>query len=414
MSDWVAEQMTSAGRALAANRALLGCIVGTWLLTAATHHYIMAPASVLSQVATDLDVTSGVAVWLVSAVPASWAVTNFALGVWIDRLGDYRMIAIGVGTVILAGVWSWWAARQRAFGSLLGSRLVAGVAVGVIWTASTNLIGGAVSDRNRATAIGVFITSAPAGFALGQLTTPGIAAWAGWPASFLVMSSAAGIAFALITASVRHLAVEPTANTASMRTNFIRVFQHRTVWYGCAMAFAAYSYYLFMNSWMPTYLGQRFALSAALSGGLAAVFPAMGVLSRAGGGIISDRLLYQRRIPVLRAAFLISLPLIGLIAWSRWLALIVAALIIAGFVIQFTFGVVYSYVREVVEADITGTALAFLTTAGISGAFTAPVIAGALIERTDGYLPAFAYAAALTAIGLLLSWIAPESSEFTN
>ena len=82
------------------------------------------------------------AVWLVSAVPASWAVTNFALGVWIDRLGDYRMITLGVGTVILAGVWSWWAARQGVFSSLLGSRLVAGVAVGVIWTASVNLIGG--------------------------------------------------------------------------------------------------------------------------------------------------------------------------------------------------------------------------------------------------------------------------------
>lgn len=414
MSVHITAQIKSVGRTLSANRAFLECITGVWLLTAATHHYIMAPASVLSQVSTDLYITSGVAVWLVSAVPASWAVTNFALGVWIDRLGDYRMIALGVATVILAGVWSWWAARQGVFVSLLGSRLVAGVAVGVIWTASVNLIGGAVSDVNRATAIGVFITSAPAGFALGQLSTPVIASWIGWPASFLVMSGAAGLAFALITDSVRHLAIDPTTNTASMRANFTAVLQHRAVWYGCAMAFAAYSYYLFMNSWMPTYLGQRFALSAALSGGLAAVFPAMGVLSRVGSGLISDRLLGQRRVPVLQAAFLISLPLIVLIAWTRWLALIVAALIVAGFVIQLTFGVVYSYVREVVEADITGTALAFLTTAGISGAFSAPVITGALIEWTGAYLSAFTYAAVLTAIGLLLSWVAPESPHSVN
>ena len=378
-------------------------------MTAATHHYIIAPASVLSQVATDLNVTSGVAVWLVSAVPASWAITNFALGVWIDRLGDYRMIAIGVGTVILAGIWSWWAAVQGVFISLLGSRLVAGVAVGVIWTASTNLIGGAVSSVNRATAIGVFLTSAPAGFALGQLSTPAIASWVGWPASFLVMSGGAGVAFVLITGSVRHLAIDPPTNTGSMRVNFTAVLRYPVVWYGGGMAFTAYSYYLFMNSWMPTYLSQQFALPAALSSGLAAVFPAMGVLSRAGGGIISDRLLGQRRVPILQAAFLISLPLILVVAWTRWLVLIVAALTVAGFVIQLTFGVVYSYVREAVEANITGTALAFLTTAGISGAFSAPVIAGLLIEWTDAYVTAFSYAAVLTVIGLLLSWIAPKS-----
>ena len=148
------------------------------------------------------------------------------------------------------------------------------------------------------------------------------------------------------------------------------------------------------------YLGQRFALSAALSGGVAADLPGDGVLSRVGSGLISDRLLGQRRVPVLQVAFLISLPLIVLSRWTRWLARIVVALIVAGFVIQLTFGVVYSYVREVVEAGITGTALAFLTTVGISGA---------LIKWTDAYLSTFTSAAVLTAIGLLLSWVAPES-----
>lgn len=406
--------MKTIGRTLATNRALVGCLGGLWLLTAATHHYIMAPASVLPRVAADLHVTPAVAVWLVSAVPASWAITNFALGVWIDRFGDYRMIALGTGIVILAGIWSWGAGRRGAFLPLLVSRLVAGVAVGVIWTASTNLIGGAVSGVNRGTAIGVFITSAPAGFALGQLLTPFIASRSSWPASFLVMSIGAGLAFPLVTISVRHLAIEATTNTASMRANFTAVLRHRAVWFGCAMAFAAYSYYLFMNSWLPSYLVEEFALSTESSGLLTAVFPAMGILSRAGGGLISDRLLNQQRVPVLRIGFLISLPLVVLIAWTRWLALIVLALIVAGFVIQLTFGVVYSYVREIVAAEITGTALALLTTAGVSGAFSAPLITGALIEVTGSYLSAFAYAAVVTTVGLVLAWIAPESPASAN
>lgn len=414
MSVGPAAKFKQTGRFLAANRPLLGCLAGTWLLTAATHHYIIAPASVLSIVAADLQVNASTAVWLVSAVPASWAVTNFVLGVWIDRLGDYRMITISTGVVIAAGIWSWFAGTRGTFPTLLGSRLVAGVAVGVIWTASTNLVGGAVSSVNRGTVIGVFITSAPAGFALGQLSTPVITAQFGWPASFLVMVVTAVVALSLVMVSVRHLTTEPVTNTASIRGNFSAVLQHRAVWYGCAMAFAAYSYYLFLNSWMPTYLGQRFALSEALSGALAAVFPAMGVLSRAGGGVVSDRLLGQRRVPVLQVAFLISLPAVVLIAWAEWLVLIVAALLIAGFVIQLTFGVVYSYVREVVALDITGTALAFVTTAGISGAFSAPIIAGILIDWTGAYLSAFIYAAGLTGIGLVIAWRAPESPNLSN
>ena len=391
------------------NRGLLGCLLGTWILTVAAHHYIIAPASVLSVVADDFEVTTATAVWLVSAVPASWAVTNFALGVWIDRLGDYRMIGFGTVVVVVAGVWSYWAATVGSFGLLLSSRLFAGVAVGVIWTASTNLIGGAVSTSNRALAIGVFVTSAPAGFAIGQLTTPVIAGSFGWPVSLLVISPVAVAAFGLVTLSVHRMTIEPTTNTASMRENFSAVLNHRIVWFGCAMAFAAYAYYLFINSWMPTYLGQRFALSTTLGGALSAVFPAMGVLSRAGGGLISDRLLGSRRVPVLRVSFLISIPTVVLIALTDRLWIIIASLVVAGFVIQLTFGVVYSYVQEVVEPEITGTALAFLTTAGITGAFTAPVIAGELHEWTGSYLSAFGYAGGLIVIGSVIAWRAPES-----
>jgi len=402
-------RLAAARRAAVGNRSLLGCLAGTWLLTAATHHYILAPASVLPRVAADLGVSVGVAVWLVSAVPAAWAVSNFALGSWIDRLGDYRTIAVGTAVVVLAGAASSQLARRGLFGPLLGARLLAGVAVGVIWTASTNLVGGAVSAANRGTAIGVFVSSAPAGFALGQLTTPYVASAAGWPAAFLVMSLVAVGAFALLAASIRGLDVDPPSDSASLRANVTAVLGHRVVVFGCVMAFAAYSYYLFVNSWLPTYLGEEFTVSTRLSGLLTAVFPAMGVLSRAGGGVVSDRLLGGRRVPVLRAAFVVSLPLVVLIAWTRTLAVIVAALVLAGFVIQLTFGVVYSYVQEVVDAEVSGTALAFLTTAGISGAFTAPLVAGALIEWTGGYASAFGYATALTAIGLAVSWIAPES-----
>lgn len=409
MFDRLSTRTASLGRRAVTHRSLIGCLLGTWLLSAATHHYVVAPASVLPQVTTDLAVSEGTAIWLVSAVPGSWALTNFALGVSIDRQGDYRTIAAGTAVVVACGGWSWWAARGGAFYSLIASRLVAGVAVGVIWTASTNLIGGAVDTRNRGTVIGVFLTSAPAGFAMGQLTTPTLASSFGWPASLLVVSGGAVVAFTIITASIAGLSVDATPNTASIRANLGAVLSNPAVRFGCVMAFAAYSYYLFMNSWLPSYLAAEFGTTPALSGVLASVFPAMGILARPAGGAVSDRLLGRRRLPILRAAFLISLPIVGIVAVTREVAVVLGSLVVAGFVIQLTFGVVYSYVRESVGPAVTGTALSFLTTAGIFGAFSSPLVTGGLIDYSGRYVTAFAYAAVLTGLGFALAVIAPES-----
>ena len=164
-----------------------------------------------------------------------------------------------------------------------------------------------------------------------------------------------------------------------------------------------------MNSWMPSYLAEEFAVSLTLSGLLSALFPAVGIVSRAGGGYVSDRLLGGRRLPVLRLSFLVALPVTVVIALTTSVRLIAVLLLVAGFVIQLTFGIVYSYVQESVPTEISGTALSFLGTAGVSGAFSAPLIAGVLIGATDAYLSAFGYAAGVTVLGLGLAWVGPES-----
>ncbi|MFB6233850.1 MAG: nitrate/nitrite transporter [Halopenitus sp.] len=394
---------------LVAERHLLGTIVGLWLLAAAAHHYVIAPASVLSTISTDLGVGPSTGVWLVSAVLAAWTVTSAVVGGAIDRFGDIRAIGVATGVLVVAVVWGWRAGRRGAFAELLVTRLLAGAAIATAWTASANVIGGAVVGDRRGTVVGIYLTSAPAGFAVGQWTVPRITAAVGWPASFLLGGVGVLAGFGLFRVAVRGVDVQPGDSGATLRGNVGDVLQHRAVRYGCVMAFAGYSYYLFVNSWLPSYLASEFALSPTLSGLLTALFPAMGVLSRVGGGFVSDRLLGRRRIPVLQFSFLVAIPLVVAIATTETLAVIVASLLAAGFVIQLTFGVVWTYVTESVAADVSGTALALLGTAGMAGAFSAPIVAGTLIDVTGTYATAFTYAGVLALGGLALSLLAPES-----
>jgi MFS family permease len=86
---------------------------------------------------------------------------------------------------------------------------------------------------------------------------------------------------------------------------------------------------------------------------------------------------------------------------------IVAALLVAGFAIQLSLGLVFAYVRELVEPSVAATAVAFLTSVGLAGAFLAPIAAGAIIERS-GYETAFLVAGGLGLVGVVLARFAPE------
>ena len=56
---------------------------------------------------------------------------------------------------------------------------------------------------------------------------------------------------------------------------------------------------------------------------------------------------------------------------------------------------------------MAATAVAFLTSVSLAGAFLSPIVGGMVVE-TAGYPMAFAGAGLLGALGLALAWIAPE------
>jgi nitrate/nitrite transporter NarK len=289
----------------------------------------------------------------------------------------------------------------------------------LIWSACINLIGRTFDATNRASAVGIFTTSAPAGFAVGQFTGPLIVSRFGWAAPFAVFAipvALSGAAFHLTSraASRADRAARADGGTTDSRpqlAEFKRVLTDRNVLSIAGMGFVAYSAYVFFNSWMPTYLTEELGFSLAASGLLVAVFPAIGVLSRSGSGLISDRFLSQRRRPIVYVAFAATLPLVGVIAFTALTPLVAGSLLLAGLFIQLGIGILFTYVQELVDSAVTATALSALTTMSAFGSFSAPVIAGYLIESTRTYLAAFGYAAVVVGLGVVLAHYSPEPNR---
>ena len=176
----------------------------------------------------------------------------------------------------------------------------------------------------------------------------------------------------------------------------------------CGMGFIAYSLYLFLNSWTPAYLVDVYDLSLVHTGWLVALFPAMGVFTRSFAGLLSDKVFDRRRRPVTRLTFAVVLPVVVGLAVAPTVTAVFVLLVGGGVALQLGIGLFFAYVRELVDENVTATPIALLTAVSMMGSFSAPLVTGALIERTGGYTAAFGYAILLGAAGLVLTWITPE------
>lgn len=381
-------------------------VAGVSLVSASLAAYEIVPASVTPLVRASLDVSESAAGLIVGSMFGTAVVGSLPAGAVLDRTDSRIAVLAAVVLTLAVGAWGWIAAEQGAYWSLLASRVVGGVAYVVVWNAGIDIVSNAASEQWRATAVGVFTASGPLGFALGQGAGPWVAAQFGWPAVFLASTwiSLAGLAVFWPTSR----GYGRTDAAAPTLAEFGRVLRARRVWLVGALGFLGYALYLFVNSWAPSYLTEELGLPLATSGLLTALFPAVGLLSRVSGGGLSDWLFDGRRRPVLLASFVAAVPFLATFAVVRSVAVLAAALLGAGFAIQLTLGLSYAYVRELVDARVAATAVAFLTSLGLAGAFVAPIAGGALVSAV-GYSSAFLVAGAVAVVGGVVAWVAPES-----
>jgi nitrate/nitrite transporter NarK len=386
-------------------------LLSVWLLAVCGSAYLIAPAGILPTVLQELAIGAAAGSWIISIPYAAEAVVGVPAGYILDRLGSRRIVVLAVCGLVTATAWGWLAGLAGDYPMFLASRFLGGMAFATLWIGGLDLAAKSVDHRSEATALGLFTTSGPAGLALGLGVAPTIAIEIGWAKVFLVLGLLLLLALGgFVLASLDH-DVTSHRSPVSPQPKMLDILTTLPVWMIAIMAFAAYSLLLFFTGWMPSYLSATFGLSLAESGLFVALFPAVGVLSRSGGGVISDHLLDRRRRPVARASFFITAPTVIAVAIADHAIVAISLLVVAGFFVQLAIGVLFSYARELVPEPIHGTTIAFVTTTGILGSFTAPIIAGTLIEQTGTYGAAFGYAAVLAIVGLFVSWLVPETAN---
>lgn len=380
-----------------------------WLLLACSNAYLIAPASVLSTLMAELNLSPTVGSSIVSIAFGFQILISVPLGMWLDRIDHRWAIRAAVIGLIIAGLWGRHAALTGHAAGLIGSRMLGGAASVLVWNGGSAIIGQAFESESQASPIGIFTSGAPAGFAFGQVTGPIIAAEFHWTTVIAVYGLVTAVPLVGFTVLTRGEPLGTADKTAPELADFGRVMRNPTVWQVGAMSFTATSVYLFMNSWVPTYLQTVLSFPLVQSGLIVGVLPLIGVLARSSGGVFSDYVFGGRRRPVLVYSFLVPTPLVIAFIFARYPPVLVGMLALVGFFIQLGPGIFLAKARETVNANVAATAISFVTTLTSLGAFVAPIIAGYIIEVTGMYALAFVYAASMGVLGLVLAWRMTEA-----
>jgi predicted MFS family arabinose efflux permease len=382
-------------------------VAGLFLLAASAAAYEIVPASVTPVLMDRLAIGPTAAGWIVSVMLGTAVLASVPVGIGLDRTDLRRAIAVATLALIVSGLWGWRAAAAGNYPSLIASRIVGALGYTVVWNAAANIVGRSFPAGSRATAIGTFTAGGTAGFALGQLGGPPVADAFGWASIFAVFGGLSAVGFAVFWVASAFVTPADGDPDRPSLDEFAAVLTSRRVWHVCLIGLVAYALFLFFLGWMPTYLAETQGLSLARSGLLVAVFAGVGIVSRTGGGVLSDRLFDARRRPVALLAFVATTPLVVGMVLVDDVVVLFGLLLFAGFFIQLAIGLAYTYVRELVEPNVAATAIATLTSVSLFGGFAAPIVAGKLIE-IDGFLAAFSLAGVTAALGVALAWFAPE------
>jgi len=375
-------------------------LAGCFLVSTGFNAYLFAPASVVPLLVGEFGIDKPSAGLAISAVFLAWVLLQLPGGLLVDRYDNRLLVWAGAALLFGMAVAGTLAPDYRTF---LLTRFLAGGSALFLWTTAANVVDRSFPAAKRAVGTGLFIASAPAGVTLAQFAGPHVAAAFGWRATLLVYPTVTAVGLPFLYLLLR----EPVRNESRLELpGFLAALRNRTVLLVSVSSFCAYSLFVFFNSWMPTYGTDVLSLDLATAGAMTALVPAMGLLARPGGGWLSDRIGGRRR-PVLVGTFLLVLPaLLGVTLVSSTLGY-GAVLVLAGVGSQLGTGVFYVYVGELSAEATRGTGLAVLTTLSISGALTAPVLTGWLIEQFS-WDAAFGFGALLAVTGIVAVMFAPE------
>jgi sugar phosphate permease len=329
-----------------------------------------------------------------AAVGGGMIVTMFGWGVLADRIGERRVMSIGLagGAVAVLA-----ATRAGGVGQLVGTLAVAGCFGASVNAASGRAIAGWFPPAERGLAMGVRQAGLPLGGALAAATLPTVAGASDAPRALAMLAGTCAAGALVAAVGMRDPAPVPAAGPVAGP----HPVRDARIWRLTGASFALVLPQLALLGFLALYLHDERGLSPAAAGGVLAAAQLVGVAARVGVGLGSDRL--GSRLRLLRTLVVVSAATLvaGAALLRAPVAVTAAGLGLAAVLSLCWNGLAFLTVAETAPPSRRGTALGLQNTAVVLAGTLAPVAFGLTVAGA-GWAAAFALLPLCPLVALVL------------
>lgn len=200
-----------------------------------------------------------------------------------------------------------------------------------------------------------------------------------------------------------------------LKTTLSILLTDSSFWIYSIALFCILGIYWGSTSWLSSFLYEQYNFSIKSMGILASLPYVAAFFAMMTGGWAMDKIFKGKVKPVLAISFLLSIPVLLMIAKvpKGENGLLVLMLVLVGFFVNLSFGVIYGYPQIRYPKEIVGSAVGFSNGFGQFGSFIAPLVAGFLVVKTaEGifYTKVFTFFALLSVVGFIFTLFMDEKT----
>lgn len=355
---------------------------------------------------------------LLSAFSLAYAFSQLPIGALLDRFG--ARLVLGLGMLV-------WSVAQLAGGlvqslqQFLPARVFLGIGEAPQFPAGAKVLCEWFAVKERGKPTGVFTASSTLAPALAPPLLTALMLALGWRGMFVLMGAlgvAAAIGWYLLYRDRRDVALDASeveylsqGDQASAEERKVTASDYgallaaRTSW-GAIFGFMGVIYMLWLYlTWLPAYLSTERGLTIAKAGWVLAIPYLAGTMGVLASGVIADALLARGMTPIVSRKYPIFAGLIGgalftvPAAFTPSTSFAVAFISLAMFFLNMSSGGAWALVNVAAPRRLVASLGSLQNFGGYLAGSAAPIITGAIVDRTGSFVNALLISAAVSLAG---------------
>lgn len=220
-----------------------------------------------------------------------------------------------------------------------------------------------------------------------------------WQLPFVVVAIPIIIVTLLMALCIKEKVAKPTATQVSQSIKFSELFKNRNLVLAYITIFCSIYGFFVIITWLPNYLEAERGMDKLQASQIASIVPWISIIGTLLCSYISDKL--GRRKPVVLCMMPLSLIAIFSIVYSESYAVLIAVLILYGFIGKISLNpVLIALVADNAPKASLSTAFGLYNFFGMSASICAPYFTGLIADKTGSLNSGFYLAAALTLVGI--------------